>query len=55
VRFTGSPRGKKILDNWDHLIARFVKVMPIEYKRVIERRRSTTRPRSLLVAGVANG
>ena len=42
--------GKKLLDNWDHLIARFVKVMPIEYKRVIERRRSNTRPRSLQVA-----
>jgi len=55
VRLTGSPRGKKILDNWDHLIARFVKVMPTEYKRVLERRRSTTRPRSLMVAGVANG
>jgi glutamate synthase (NADPH/NADH) large chain len=53
VRFTGSPRGKKILDNWDHLIQRFVKVMPTEYKRVIERRRSTTRPRSLMVAGGA--
>ena len=52
VRFTGSPRGKKILDNWDHLIQRFVKVMPTEYKRVIERRRSTTRPRPLVaVAG----
>jgi glutamate synthase (NADPH/NADH) large chain len=53
VRFTGSPRGKKILDNWDHLSQRFVKVMPTEYKRVIERRRSTTRPRSLMVAGGA--
>jgi glutamate synthase (NADPH/NADH) large chain len=50
VRFTGSPRGRKILDNWDHLIARFVKVMPIEYKRVLDRRRSNTRPRSISVA-----
>ena len=48
-------RGKKLLDNWDHLIARFVKVMPIEYKKVLERRRSTTRPHKLMVAGVANG
>ena len=55
VRFTDSPRGKKLLDNWDHLIARFVKVMPIEYKRVLERRRSTTRPRPLVVAQAGVG
>jgi glutamate synthase (NADPH/NADH) large chain len=55
VRFTNSPRGKKILDNWDHLIQRFVKVMPIEYKRVLERRRSTTRPRNLMVASAGVG
>jgi len=39
VRLTGSPRGKNILDNWDHLVARFVKIMPIDYKRVTEARR----------------
>ena len=55
VRFTNSPRGKKILDNWDHLIQRFVKVMPIEYKRVLERRRSTTRPRNLMIASAGVG
>jgi glutamate synthase (NADPH/NADH) large chain len=43
VRLTGSPRGKKLLDNWDHLSARFVKVMPTEYKKVLEKRRSTSR------------
>jgi glutamate synthase (NADPH/NADH) large chain len=46
VRFTQSARGKKILDNWDHLVARFVKVMPIDYKRA---RRA--RPRLSVVAG----
>jgi glutamate synthase (NADPH/NADH) large chain len=52
VRFTGSPRGKKLLDNWDHVAARFVKVMPIEYRRVLEqRRRNATRPPSLAVVG----
>ena len=43
VRLTGSPRGKKLLDNWDHLSARFVKVMPTEYKKVLEKRRATSR------------
>jgi glutamate synthase (NADPH/NADH) large chain len=39
VRLTGSARGKKIIDNWDHLIARFIKVMPIDYKRVVQARK----------------
>jgi glutamate synthase (NADPH/NADH) large chain len=36
VRLTGSSRGKKLLDNWDNLLARFVKVMPSDYKRALE-------------------
>jgi glutamate synthase (NADPH/NADH) large chain len=55
VRLTGSPRGTKILHNWEHLVPRFIKVMPTEYKRVLERRRSTTRPRPVAVAAVAGG
>ena len=43
VRLTGSPRATKLLDNWDHVRARFVKVMPIEYKRVLEQRRTRLR------------
>jgi glutamate synthase (NADPH/NADH) large chain len=46
VRFTRSPRGKKLLDNWDNVVARFIKVMPIEYKRVMSQRRQ--RPRVVL-------
>jgi glutamate synthase (NADPH/NADH) large chain len=53
VRFTRSPRGKKILDNWDNLISRFVKVMPIEYKRIVSQRRQ--RPRVSLVQVAAEG
>jgi glutamate synthase (NADPH/NADH) large chain len=47
VRFTKSARGKKLLDNWDNLVARFVKVMPTEYKRVMAQRRA--RPRLSVV------
>ncbi|HTR53185.1 MAG TPA: glutamate synthase large subunit [Kofleriaceae bacterium] len=39
VRLTQSSRGKKILDNWEHLVARFVKVIPIDYKRVVDARK----------------
>jgi glutamate synthase (NADPH/NADH) large chain len=55
VRHTGSARGKKLLDTWDHIAARFVKIMPTEYKRVLELRRSVSRPRPLVAAAVAGG
>ncbi|MDX5364136.1 MAG: glutamate synthase subunit alpha, partial [Pseudazoarcus pumilus] len=35
LRFTGSPRAKEILDNWDGYRAKFVKVMPNEYRRAL--------------------
>jgi glutamate synthase domain-containing protein 3 len=37
VRFTRSAKAKTILNNWDTLLPLFVKVMPIDYKRVLER------------------
>jgi glutamate synthase (NADPH) large chain len=45
VRFTASPLGRRVLDNWQHLVARFVKVMPTDYKRVLQARRAASRPR----------
>ena len=38
VRYTQSALGRRVLDNWDHLVARFVKVMPTDEKRVREAR-----------------
>lgn len=38
VRYTGSARGRMILDRFDTLLPRFVKVIPTEYKRVMEER-----------------
>ncbi|PWT98495.1 MAG: glutamate synthase large subunit, partial [Terriglobia bacterium] len=35
VSATGSPRGKWILENWQRMLPRFVKVFPHEYKRVL--------------------
>jgi len=35
VAATGSPRGKWILENWNEMVPRFVKVFPHEYKRVM--------------------
>ncbi len=44
VRHTGSSLGKKIIDNWEHLVSHFVKVMPTDYKRVLQARRAAQRP-----------
>ncbi|HVV85285.1 MAG TPA: glutamate synthase large subunit [Kofleriaceae bacterium] len=55
VRLTGSPRGKRILDNWDNMAARFIKVMPTEYKRVLEKRRAAARPRIPMPVAAAGG
>ena len=44
VRFTDSRQGRRILDNWEMMVARFVKVMPIEYRRVLQAKRAATRP-----------
>jgi glutamate synthase (NADPH/NADH) large chain len=35
VEFTGSPRGTWILENWESILEKFVKVFPLEYKRVL--------------------
>ena len=36
VKFTGSPKAKQVLAKLDHEMAKFVKVMPLEYKRILE-------------------
>ncbi len=34
--YTNSPLAKRILDNWAEEVERFIKVMPIEYKKVLQ-------------------
>lgn len=36
VHYTGSPLGKKILDDWKAYALRFTKVIPTDYKRMLE-------------------
>uniref|UniRef100_A0A451A3D9 Glutamate synthase [NADPH] large chain n=2 Tax=Candidatus Kentrum sp. TUN TaxID=2126343 RepID=A0A451A3D9_9GAMM len=36
VYHTGSDRGKIILGNWEKYLPKFVKVMPVEYRKVLE-------------------
>jgi glutamate synthase (NADPH/NADH) large chain len=44
LRHTGSPLARRILDNWEIVVSQFVKVMPTEYKRVLQARRAAMRP-----------
>jgi glutamate synthase domain-containing protein 3 len=36
VAHTGSERAKELLADWEHTIAKFIKVVPVEYRRVME-------------------
>ena len=37
-KYTGSDVAREILDNWDTVLNKFVKVMPIDYRKVLEQR-----------------
>ena len=45
VRWTGSSLGRRLVDNWHLMVPRFVKVMPVDYKRVLQQRRAQQRPK----------
>ena len=36
VRYTGSRKGQALLDDWEHSVKRFLKVLPIGYKKLLE-------------------
>jgi hypothetical protein len=38
ARLTGSRRARRVLQEWDTVSARFVRVMPTEYRRALEQR-----------------
>ncbi|MBL8786479.1 MAG: glutamate synthase large subunit, partial [Deltaproteobacteria bacterium] len=44
VRMTDSALGRRMLENWEMTVSRMVKVMPIEYRRVLQQKRASTRP-----------
>ena len=48
LRYTGSVNAKRVLDDWDEMLPKFVKVMPIDYKRVLAER--AEREQALAVA-----
>jgi glutamate synthase (NADPH/NADH) large chain/glutamate synthase (ferredoxin) len=38
--YTGSRKAKQVLDAWDATLPKFVKVMPVDYKRVLAERKA---------------
>jgi glutamate synthase (NADPH/NADH) large chain len=38
LEYTGSLVAKRVLENWDRSLEQFVKVMPIDYKRVLQKK-----------------
>jgi len=55
VQFTESKRAQKILDNWELYISKFVKVMPVDYKRALKEMQAraviTDQPESNVAVG----
>ena len=35
MKFTGSTRAEEILNNWQAMLPKFVKVMPVDYRRAL--------------------
>jgi glutamate synthase domain-containing protein 3 len=44
LRRTGSPVARRVLDAWDELLPRFVKVFPTDYKRVLAEQAAAAAP-----------
>jgi glutamate synthase (NADPH/NADH) large chain len=44
VRYTGSTVGQRVLANWEESLSQFVKVMPTDYKRVLQERKAVPAP-----------
>jgi glutamate synthase (NADPH/NADH) large chain len=55
VHFTGSPRGRAILDDWQAMRAKFVKVMPVEYRRALQQMQAKSRATERSEVSVAVG
>jgi glutamate synthase (NADPH) large chain len=61
VKYTASPLGERILENWTQVLPHFVKVFPHEYKRVLgvprlaEKKPAAPLPKRELVMGIGEG
>jgi glutamate synthase (NADPH/NADH) large chain len=44
AHYTSSSRAQSILDHWEEYLPRFVKVMPVEYRRALQQQQARSRP-----------
>ena len=51
VQHTGSTVGQHVLDHWDEVRPQFVKVMPIDYRRVLEERKAAAAEKDMPEVG----
>ena len=49
LEYTGSANAKRVLESWDEMLPKFVKVMPIDYKRALGER--AERERAAVISG----
>ena len=43
LKYTGSTRAQEILDNWEKMLPKFVKVMPVDYRRALQEMQSKSK------------
>ncbi len=53
--YTGSARAKDVLDNWDEYLPKFVKVMPVDYRRALQEMQAASRAAERTGISVAVG
>ena len=55
VRYTGSRKARMVLDDWSRMLQQFVKVMPLDYKRVLAERKAAAKKSVHRKQGAASG
>ncbi|HEY5648799.1 MAG TPA: glutamate synthase-related protein, partial [Nitrospiria bacterium] len=51
LRFTGSLTAKKILDDWEGFLPKFVRVIPVIYRKILEEKKAEARGKESAVHG----
>ena len=55
AHYTNSERARALLENWEVNIAKFVKIMPVDYQRALKERQNLASPRAPSAAAPADG
>ena len=55
MHFTDSSRARHILENWDNFLPKFIKVMPVDFRRALLEMREPVKDDQELIAGTVAG